>query len=138
MAEHFLYRPEIGTTLEKMSCKAVAEGMRRDSLGHAGPPAGAFDHPPGTDSREWLAARVEQDSALALPPVQCRPLGMQIHRHCANYRTADGNQALLSTLPEDPDQIFCEQQIGQPQATQLGDPESRSVRELQQRPIAPR
>ena len=48
-----------------------------------------------------------------------------------------GHQPLLAALAEDPDQILRQEEIGQAEAAQLGDPEPGPVGQLQQRAIPP-
>jgi hypothetical protein len=47
VSEHLLDRPEIGPALEEMGGKGVAEGVRGDPFGKAGPLSVTLDDAPG-------------------------------------------------------------------------------------------
>src|ERR1051325_9080078 len=81
MAEHLLHRAEVGATFEEVGGKAVAQGVRRDSLSNSGALRCTLHDTPGTHPREWLAPGIQQQSSPALAAIQLGANGVQVHRN---------------------------------------------------------
>ena len=103
MAEHFLNRPQIGSGIEQVRCKRVAQTVRSQMLPQAAPlELGQEDAVHGT-AREPTASSVPEQSVISLSgrrelKIQDRQiLGDRLHCFCA-----DGNDPFLAALAQDP------------------------------------
>jgi hypothetical protein len=109
----------------------MTQRVRGDPLRYAGTLSGSLYHSPGTDPRERLAPGIQEHASLALSLVQLGPHGVQVDRDGANHAAPEGNQALLSTLPENPNQIIRQEEIGEFETAQFGDSKPCPVAELE-------
>src|SRR5437773_2522961 len=51
VTQRLLYRPQVGSALQKVSRERVPQRMRRDAFGEPGAPGVGLDHAPGPDTR---------------------------------------------------------------------------------------
>src|SRR2546425_5740269 len=70
VAQHLLDRPQVSSALEQVRGEAVAQRMRRDTLGEPSLLCGAPDDRPRSDARQRRAAGIEKQDPPALPLVE--------------------------------------------------------------------
>src|SRR5918993_5399953 len=80
VAEHFLHRTQVCSTLEQVSRKTVAQSVGGNAFGDAGPLRRPLHNAPGTHARQRLPAGIEHDPASTLSPVELGTPGAQVNR----------------------------------------------------------
>ena len=72
MPEHSLNRTQVGTILQKMGCKGMAHGMRRNTLGDACLESAALNNLPEALTCQALTRAIEKEKMRAFLLLQPR------------------------------------------------------------------
>jgi hypothetical protein len=137
MPEQLLDDAQVGSTLEQMGRERVAQRMRADSIGEAGPRCGALDRgprllasepPAAIAEEEWAAAErrdvadgEERDARAAHPASE--PIEGNI---------TDRHEPFLVAFADDADEGAVDREVFAVEADRLADPETGRVQELEQ------
>ena len=137
MAQHGLYRPQSGPSLQQMRGKTVPERVRRYLFPDAGRLCVVLDEnkernpgkrPSATHGQEHHVLKTLH--RLHLPPYG-EPVLQLLHRTSRN-----GHQTLLTSLSEDTDVTFFQKQVCKRKCTQLGDAQATAVKHLDDATVA--
>jgi hypothetical protein len=138
VAEHLLYRPQVGTAFEQVRREGVAEKMGMDAARLETGPIGELAQDEECSGTGQRPAADVQEELGPVPAVEVRPTEREVptHRFCS--RAAERHEALLVALAEHAHDPFLERDAALLEPDRLGDAQAGAVEELHQRPIAER
>ena len=131
MAEHHLYRTEVGAVAEQVGGKGVADYMRRYFLGYTGYPCGIAENLPETQSGHTGAAPGDEQIVAAFIFEDERSRRFHVVVDFLPGLLTKGNQPFFVALAENPDESGVEIARRQRQTHQFGDPEAGGIKDKQ-------
>src|SRR5262249_14440467 len=90
VSQHFLNRPQVGTTLQQVGGKGVPQGGRRPPFLNSGAPGALSDNAPGAHTRERSAPGIEKEAAVGVAAIQPWPEIATVNRCRADRPPAYG------------------------------------------------
>ncbi len=138
VAEHLLHGAEVGAALEEVRREGVAEEMRmhpaRLEPGSVGELSQDEER---TRAGERAAPRVEKELG-PIAAVEVRAAESEVPAYGFRCRAAERHEALLSALPEHPDDALLDSDAALLEPDGLGHAEPGAVQELDERTVAQR
>ncbi len=135
--QHFLYRPQVRTSLHQVGGEAVPEGVRSDGLSdprERGQFADPLEHP---HTGETVPTPVQEQDVLRLAlNGQVGPFALPVKADLFHGLGAHRHQAFLVALSRHPDEALLEMQPADPKSGELAHPEAASIKRFQHGPIA--
>lgn len=130
MTEECLYYTQVGTALEQRRGKAVAQGVRRDGLGDAGPLGVLLDHDENHGAREVRPAPVEEYIVFfARFDVHHVAVVVPVVQFLYGFGR-DGHEAFLAALAQDADKGFLFVDIAQLEVDEFADTQAAGEENL--------
>ena len=138
MPQHLLDRAEVGSTLQEVGREGVAEEMGVHASGLEARSIGELaENEEDAGTRQRAAARVEEQLG-PIPAIEVWPAERQVPPHRLGGRPSERNEPLLVSLSEHADDPLVEGDAALLEPDCLGDAQTSSVEELDERAIAER
>ena len=136
MTEHLLHAAQIGAALEQMCRERVSEQVGVHPFGlEAGLLGKPSQDQEGAGPRERATAGVEEQIGT-VAPVQMGPTEREVTSHRLDRGSPERNDSLLVPLADHAHRACIEVDGALRGSDRFGDPQSRPVEELDQRPVA--
>jgi hypothetical protein len=138
MAEHFLDRPQVCSSLEQVRGKRVPEEVRMHAVRVQARFLSQFpEDQEGAGAGQRPASGVQKE-LRAVPRIEVRAAAGEVTQKCLGGVSADRHDALLAAFPDHPNEPVVEVDAGFVEPDRLGDAEPRAVEQLDERLVAQR
>ena len=138
MAEELLHHPHVGPSLEQMRREGVSQVVRRHDPWDARPATVRVEQPRAGLAREPSAASVQEQRPARSSGRERRSPAREVGGHGVARHASDRHEPLLAALAEHPDGRVFEVDVVDVQTHELRHAQTRTVEELEDRPVARR